>query len=352
MTSRCRSTWALAALSIWLAAGCAGNDAPPDGGTGRSGEGGAPASGGDSGNGEGGAEAGGDVGTGGSAAAGAVDGGMTDARDTDDGAPDRGAPEAAGGDAGAADEPRADASADARDEGTDATATFAPCPTDGSACIVMPLGDSITEGYPDLQGGYRVELFHQAIQGGKTITFVGRRANGPVSGMVDGRPFPTGSEGYTGYTIDDAPAVGRIGITTPITGQAIAMFHPHIILLMIGTNDVNLSVDLPNAPARLAALVDLITTMAPAALLVVAQIVPTTTDATNARVQAYNAAIPALVQLRAAAGKHVLLVDMYGTFTSHADYKTALMINDLHPNPTGYALLGQTWYTAIASFLR
>ena len=130
------------------------------------------------------------------------------------------------------------------------------------------------------------------------------------------------------------------------------MFHPHIILLMIGTNDVNGNVDLPNAPTRLGNLIDRITTAAPTTLLVVAQIVPTTNDGTNTRVQAFNAAIPALVQQRAATGKHVVRVDMYTTFTSHADYKTSLMADNLHPSVAGYALLGQTWYATISPLPR
>jgi lysophospholipase L1-like esterase len=210
----------------------------------------------------------------------------------------------------------------------------------------MPLGDSITEGYPKLNGGYRVELFNQAVMAAKNITFVGRRPNGPDT--VDGKPFPKGNEGYSGYTIDDG--AGRTGISG-LVDAAITMFRPHIILLMIGTNDVNLSNDLANAPTRLGNLLDRITTAAPSALLVVAQITPTTTDATNARVMTYNAAIPGLVQQRIAAGKHLALVDMYAAITSRSDYKTAYMVDDLHPNDAGYVKLGQTWYAAISGVL-
>jgi lysophospholipase L1-like esterase len=214
----------------------------------------------------------------------------------------------------------------------------------------MPLGDSITEGYPALAGGYRIELFSRAVLANKAITFVGRRPNGPAGGMVQGKVFPPGNEGYSGYTIDDEPTFSRSGIQ-PLVNAAITMFHPHIILMMIGTNDINVNIDVANAPARLAALIDQITTAAPSALLVVAQIIPTTTDATNTRVMAYNAAMPALIDQRAAAGKHVQLVNMYGAFTARADYKTSLMTDDLHPNAVGYGLLGDTWYNAIAGSL-
>src|SRR5437870_545913 len=62
----------------------------------------------------------------------------------------------------------------ARDGMSDAVAAYAPCPaTAATACAVLPLGDSITEGYlpTGANGGYRVELFSQAVQAGKNITF-------------------------------------------------------------------------------------------------------------------------------------------------------------------------------------
>jgi lysophospholipase L1-like esterase len=232
------------------------------------------------------------------------------------------------------------------DGGTDGGSAFNPCPTTG-ACIIMPLGDSITDGVGSSGGGYRVPLFSTTVTNGETITFVGRNVNGPTT--VAGRTFPRNHEGYSGYTID--PGGGRSGIS-PLVDGAISMFHPHIVLLMIGTNDVNISLDLTNAPTRLGALLDRITTDAPNALLVVARITPTKTAATNTRVQTYNNAIPGLVQARAAAGKHIVTVDMYAAFTANANYQTALMNDDLHPNDAGYMVMAQTWYAAISGYVR
>jgi lysophospholipase L1-like esterase len=225
---------------------------------------------------------------------------------------------------------------------------YNPCPGPGTACIIMPLGDSITDGVgsPSPGGGYRVPLFQTTVNGAELITFVGRNANGPTT--VAGKTFPRNHEGYSGYTID--PGGGRQGIS-PLVDAALSQFHPHIVLLMIGTNDVNISLDLANAPTRLGALFDRITSDAPNALLVVAKLVPTTNDTTNGRVRTYNDAIPGLVQTRAAAGKHIVMVDMYTAFTSNASYKTALMSDELHPNNAGYSVMAQTWYAAIGAYL-
>lgn len=226
--------------------------------------------------------------------------------------------------------------------------TFAPCPAGGTDCAIMPLGDSITEGTGSSGGGYRVELFRLAITNSKRVTFVGRNVNGPAT--VSGQPFPQHHEGYPHYTIDDEVAAGRMGIS-PLVDDGISMGKPNIILLMIGTNDVNNSIDLATAPMRLGALLDRMTADAPNALIVVAKLVPTASATTNLDVVTYNNAIPALLQSRTAAGKHILLVDMYAAITANPSYQTALMHDGLHPNDAGYVIMAQTWYSAIKGYL-
>lgn len=221
--------------------------------------------------------------------------------------------------------------------------SFDPCPL-GKPCAVMPFGDSITAGSGSSGGGgYRVELFAQTVEAGKSLTFVGSQSSGPDT--VGGVPFPKHNEGYPGYTID-----GKMGIL-PLAATALHAGKPNIVLLMIGTNDVNGYVDLANAPARLGNLIDTVVDTDPNLLLVVAKIVPTTDDAENGRIQPYNDAIPAVVAARVTAGKHVILVDMYSAFTANAGYKTEDMFNFIHPNDAGYVVMGDVWFAAIQSYL-
>jgi lysophospholipase L1-like esterase len=350
--SRALTLAALAMLSCAAVFGCGGGtgsttpgatggQSGPDAGSGgQTGTGGQTATGGRTGTGgltgSGGAAGGaGQQGTGGSAGTGGRGGSAGGGRGG----------LAGGGTAGSQDGGTSDATSDGSDGGT----AFAPCPALGSACVIMPLGDSITDGFTPLPGGYRIELFHQMLLNRQTITFVGSGMNGPAT--VDGQTFPRQHEGHNGFTIDNAPAVGRSGILPLVVAGAITNTRPHIILLMIGTNDIDLNLDVANAPMRLATLIDRIIADAPNALLVVATIVPTRTDAENLRFQAYNGAIPALVQQRAAAGRHILLVDNYAAISADPNYKTALLADNLHPTPAGYAVLGQTWYAAIRSFV-
>jgi lysophospholipase L1-like esterase len=216
------------------------------------------------------------------------------------------------------------------------------CPTTpGTPCNIMPVGDSITEGCCTApMGGYRIELFHQALTNAKNITFVGTLTNGP--GTVDGQTFPQKHEGHGGWKISQIAGV---------IDNAISSSQPHIVLLKIGTNDINGNDNIANAPTRLANLIDQICGDAPNALLVVSAIIPTTNDGTNNNVQSYNTAIKQKAEAAAAAGKHVVFVDNYQAFAQNSNYKTALMADSLHPNTAGYVVLGDSFYGVIGGYL-
>ena len=232
--------------------------------------------------------------------------------------------------------------------GNGGAGAYKPCPTTaGTACAVLPLGDSITEGCcTSPEGGYRIEIFHQALTAGKNITFVGSLTNGPAT--VDNKTFPMHHEGHGGYTISGG---GNGGIAGSITDNAISTYHPNIVLLMIGTNDLNDNIDVTNAPSRLGKLIDEIITDAPSALVVVSTIIPISAPGSDQRTQTYNAAISGLVNARASAGKHVVMVDSYAGFSKNANYQTALKADGLHPNTAGYVIIGDTFYGAIGPLL-
>ncbi len=53
-----------------------------------------------------------------------------------------------------------------------------------------------------------------------------------------------------------------------------------------------------------------------------------------------------------AAGKHIVLVDMYGAFTADPSYRSVDLNDNLHPNATGCARMGEAWYGAPRDVLR
>ncbi|RKR91129.1 lysophospholipase L1-like esterase [Micromonospora pisi] len=189
---------------------------------------------------------------------------------------------------------------------------------------VMPLGDSITDGF-NVPGGYRINLWQRFVNGGYTVDFVGSGFNGPASlGDHD-------HEGHSGWRIDqlDANIVGWLQATTPRT-----------VLLHIGTNDMNQNYDVANAPARLSALIDKIRANAPTVELFVATITPETNATLDARVRAYNATIPGIVAQK---GARTHLVDMYSALT------TADLADGVHPNAAGYDKMAARWFAALQS---
>lgn len=224
------------------------------------------------------------------------------------------------------------------------SSTDNPCPS-AEPCKIMPFGDSITDGF-GVAGAYRVELFRLANQAGHSITFVGSGWNGPSD--VDGIPFPPNHEGHSGYTIEDE--TGRSGIL-PLVPTVMPTYTPHIITLMIGTNDAIDDIDMANAPARLGNLIDTIYAELPDVFIVVAQPIPSQDDALNGRIQTYNSAIPAVVQARADAGRRIRVVDMYPVIASNPNFKSELLQDTWHPNVAGHALIGAAFYGVIEDLL-
>ncbi|HVT07583.1 MAG TPA: SGNH/GDSL hydrolase family protein, partial [Polyangia bacterium] len=213
--------------------------------------------------------------------------------------------------------------------GAGGAAAYAPCPTNGDACKVLPLGDSITFGI-NYEGSYRVELFKRAVTAGQKITFVGSQSNGPAMAPGTTVPFPKNHEGWSGYTISMILAKAANDVK----------YGPHIILLHAGTNDTYMS-DPSGAPMRLSSAVDSLASMFPDALIVVAKIIPYPSQTAN--VNLINQSIPAMVQSKQAAGKHVIAADLNTGF----DTKTMLSSDTIHPNQTGYDWMGDTWYGVV-----
>jgi len=206
---------------------------------------------------------------------------------------------------------------------------FDPCPATGD-CKVLPLGDSITFGTPTNNGGYRVELFSKAVGDNLHLTFVGSQSNGPA--MVAGKAFPKGNEGYPGITTANLDS-------QHVKGTALKDMPP-IILLHIGTNNVSQA----NAASDLEKIIDDLVAAAPNSLLAVASIIPL--PSSSAAVDKYNAAIPALVQKKVSAGKHVIFVDQF------KDFPTSELTDGVHPTDAkGYPRMGDKWYAAIKPYL-
>jgi lysophospholipase L1-like esterase len=228
---------------------------------------------------------------------------------------------------------------------------------------IMPLGDSITvgDGSPATPGGYRDPLYSLLTNASDTFTYVGSETTNPTALLT--AAGETNHEGHAGATI--APVSIAFGGSSNDLQSNVANWipaaDPNYILLMIGTNNVDLSYPtnfengpydpslLANAGANLATLIDTIsnklTGLASDAHLIVSNIIWIGIPAENAGVQQYDAQVLSDVQTAQAAGENVSFCDMYDQVPPTLNDKS----DDLHPNAYGYQLMAQGWFNAIQS---
>ncbi len=113
---------------------------------------------------------------------------------------------------------------------------------------------------------------------------------------------------------------------------------PNIVLLHAGTNDMYRDIDVSSAPARLKSLIKKILVHAPNAVVFVAQIIPSTTAAIQRRIEAFNDAVPDVVN---SFDRHVILVPMNDVVS------TEDISDNLHPNDIGYEKMAKKWLEVI-----
>ncbi|MCC3423123.1 MAG: hypothetical protein JGK24_05050 [Microcoleus sp. PH2017_29_MFU_D_A] len=179
---------------------------------------------------------------------------------------------------------------------------------------IMPLGDSITDGY-FVPGGYRIDLQPAMENRGYAIEFVGSLSNGPDTLLSQHH------EGHSGWLIEQ--------ICDRVV-EWLQTFQPDIILLLIGTNNIGQWYQVETASYRLNQLIDRIFETAPNVKLFVAAIPPMSEPTLNQRVKLYNQNSEELVKEKQQAGKPIDFVDLYNI----------LSLDDLpdgvHPNREGF----------------
>ncbi|MFJ8691919.1 GDSL-type esterase/lipase family protein [Streptomyces roseolilacinus] len=192
---------------------------------------------------------------------------------------------------------------------------------------VMPLGDSITLGVGSgTRTGYRPALAQMLAQDAPDVRFVGSMQD------ADG----TRHEGHSGWRIDQISANVE---------RWMEQAKPNLVLLHIGTNDMNRDYQVDTAPQRLAGLIDQIHGSSPNTAIVVASLVPAADRTVQARVSAYNRAIPGIVADRARRGYRITQVSMSTLTVADLD-------DDLHPNDRGYLKMAGTFHGGVVTAAR
>jgi lysophospholipase L1-like esterase len=184
---------------------------------------------------------------------------------------------------------------------------------------VMPLGDSITAGVGSpTSSSYRRPL--AALIGGQTryaVNFVGSQASGNLADLSN--------EGHSGWIIDQVRA--------EIDGW-LAGARPDVVLLHLGINDLNRTIDVPNAPARFKALVDRIVADKPGVTVLVLGLIPTT-PGLESKVATFNTAVKSA------------LTNAKTRYVDPAALTSSEMADGLHPDDAGYQRMAQAFYPAL-----
>lgn len=228
----------------------------------------------------------------------------------------------------------------------EAVAVTTPTAVARASLVVMPLGDSITEG--TINGGYRASLHSALVNAGYAPRFVGSQTNLSTAALI--AAGNDHHEGHGGYTIGQIASNINGGSSNGghwIDGIAGTRepLYPDVILLLIGANDIG-----PGAREAAPTLVDydaLLTKLAalrPAAHIICATLIPYTGgNATREpRQLAFNAGLPAIIAKHRAVGERVTLYDMRTKITvSH------ISTDFVHPTQAGYNAIGAAWFDAL-----
>lgn len=249
---------------------------------------------------------------------------------------------------------------------------------------ILPLGDSITDGYWT-GGAYRKYLDYALEQKGyDNIDFVGPKGSDSATFTYNGETvtYDDNNAGYSGYAIQEMTTKEyRSGILETIQEtwygsgvNMIAAYDPDIVLLQIGTNDI-LSAYNDGITDRLENLINVILEdMTDPGDVVFVTTIPdidailradwlsayginawTSTDEEKQQLQetvqgcidTYNSSIYDLVNKLQGEGKAVRFADI----NSVVDY-TSDLYDGVHPNEQGYENMGLYWAEVLDSYLQ
>jgi hypothetical protein len=200
-------------------------------------------------------------------------------------------------------------------------------------------------------GGFETRLFQDLQGSGYKTSYVGSVSNNASTVLTDyGQTHEEGHPGcFTSYIYnnlngsDNSDAYSNNdGGYWLAPGNGV---NPDFITLLVGTNDIGFGNGPTYALNELGNILDEITALRPNAHILVSNLLPRTDSATadGEIVNDFNPYVPGLVAAKDALGEKVTFVDLYDLINPSTD----LGSDGLHPNQTGYNIIGDAWYEAI-----
>lgn len=205
----------------------------------------------------------------------------------------------------------------------------------GQTPKIMPLGDSITEGFEEYLISYRRDLWHMLDQSGYSVDFVGTKADTPA-GTFDPTilDFDLDYEAYSGWRAEQ--------VNSQLT-TSLQLVDPDIVLLHLGTNDIFQGESVVSTISDLTTTITMLRADNPDVLILLAQIIPMGSPS----VVPFNNEIAVLANSITTEQSPVLLVDHYTGYN-----ESVLNFDNWHPNASGEAEMAARWFAALEPFFQ
>ena len=189
---------------------------------------------------------------------------------------------------------------------------------------ILPLGDSITFGWGALdKTGYRGPL-HSLLSRTNPVSFIGRIKHGQMPN--------NNCECYPGF------AIGHILAKAPLSLDQ----RPNVVLLMAGTNDIVLDLNVAKIDTVMGRMLDLVLDKAPDAAVLVSTIPPIRHKGLERWVEIYNEEVlPRVVGERRDGGKKIVLLEL-GMGLDGIN-----RTDNVHPVSEAYGVIADMWYRGI-----
>ena len=222
---------------------------------------------------------------------------------------------------------------------------------------IMPAGDSITYGMGDT-GGYRKYLDYFLKEKGYTnFDFVGPEGSNSASFKYNGNSvtYDDNHAGYSGYTIIKQQGGYGGGLYDVLKEtDAVKKTQPNIILLIIGTNDMNYNHTESELEKDLHTLLDFMIADMPSDGMIFLSTIPELGGGMfmgggdkTAQVASYNSLVKKVANEYNSNGKQVTFADIHGCLNGTAD-----LGDGVHPNAVGYEKMGKYWADVVDEYLK
>ena len=229
---------------------------------------------------------------------------------------------------------------------TDAFENIRAIRDSGVPIRILPLGDSITEGYP-VPRSYRYVLWIKMIETGIDFDFVGSLSSStgfnPDHPPESSRTFDHDHEGHSSWSIDHILHGHPKGEGQKLS-EWLKAYTPDIALVHLGTNDMIASESTSSAADKLRQVIEALRSDNPNVIVLLAKLIPVTPPDINRRIDELNERIGSIAKEMSSAASPVIVVDLNSEFDAKAD-----MYDGLHPNESGERKMADKWFEALKS---